>query len=189
VAPVDENPYGHAPTPAAERPELPPVESYPSRVQRALARNASFARGAVARLSQRERSFFHEYITQIHDTLVHPVFAGRFLEALDRLDPHDPLNDWNLHLDMEFEILADGRVSELRVVYPSGIRRFDAAAVDAIFRAAPFPKPPLAIRSWNDRVYLRWGFYRNHRKCGVKNIRPYILERPGGNGAVAQLEE
>ena len=79
----------------------------------------------------------------------------------------------------EFEIFESGQISEIRVVRTSGNTVFDAGAVDSIYRSAPFPAPPKSVLSWNRRVYLRWGFYRNNRKCGVFNVEPYILKAPG----------
>ena len=74
-----------------------------------------------------------------------------------------------------------GQISEIRVIKTSGNMVFDAGAVDSIYRSSPFPPPPKAVLSWNRRVYLRWGFYRNNRKCGVFNVEPYILKAPGAN--------
>ena len=54
-----------------------------------------------------------------------------------------------------------------------------SAAVDSIYRSSPHRPPPKSILSWNNRLYLRWGFYRNRRKCGVFNAEPYIIRAPG----------
>jgi len=80
---------------------------------------------------------------------------------------------------MEFEILADGKINEVHVLRTSGIAVFDAAAVHSLYGASPFLAPPREILSWNDRAYFRWGFHRNHRKCGTFNAEPYRLLAPG----------
>lgn len=121
---------------------------------------------------------FRNYIEVAHRR-IHVLFADSFLASLNSMDPSDPLNDFSLMTKMEFEILASGVVNEIRVIKSSGNTVFDAAAVDSIYRSSPFNPPPKAILSYNDRVYFRWGFYRNQRKCGVFNAEPYLLRAPG----------
>jgi len=152
--------------------------SFSARVRKALATNRSWvSAGEQEALGKRQRTF-RNYIEAIHDR-IHPIFADSFLASLSIMDASDPLNDFSLMAKLEFEILESGHLNELRVIRTSGNTVFDAAAVDSIYRSAPYPPPPKRILSWNDRVYLRWGFYRNRRKCGVFNVEPYILTAPG----------
>jgi TonB family protein len=151
--------------------------SFTGKVKRALHNHRSWvASGQQEPLGKRQR-VFRSYISVIHDR-IHSLFADSFLASLTSLDPTDPLNDFNLMAKLEFEILASGHVNDLHVIRSSGNTVFDAAAVDSIYRSAPFRAPPRQILSWNDRVYMRWGFYRNNRKCGVFNAEPYILRNP-----------
>ena len=152
--------------------------SLTGKVKRALHRNSSWvAAGQQEPLGKRKR-VFRNYIHAIHDR-IHQLFADSFLGSLTSLDPDDPLNDFSLNAKLEFEILKTGAINDLHVIRSSGNTVFDAAAVDSIYRSAPFTPPPAAILSWNQRVYMRWGFYRNNRKCGVFNAEPYILRAPG----------
>jgi TonB family protein len=154
--------------------------NYSARVMKALANNKSFvAPGRQEVLGKARQQIFHNYIHSIHETSIHPLFADSFLRSLPALSPSDPLNDWSLHMVAEFEIFESGQISEVRVIRTSGNTVFDAGAVDSIYRSSPFPPPPKSVLSWNRRVYLRWGFYRNNRKCGVFNVEPYILKAPG----------
>lgn len=154
--------------------------NYSNRVMRAIRNNKSFIEpGRQEVLGSARQKLFHNYIEAIHEASIHPLFADSFLESLPSLSANDPLNDWSLHMVAEFEIFESGQISEVRVVKSSGNMVFDAGAVDAIYRSSPFPRPPKSVLSWNRRVYLRWGFYRNHRKCGVFNVEPYILRAPG----------
>ena len=154
--------------------------NYSDRVMRAIRNNKSFvAPGQQEVLGSARQKLFHNYIEAIHEASIHPLFADSFLASLPSLSADDPLNNWNLHMVAEFEIFESGQISEIRVVKSSGNMVFDAGAVDAIYRSSPFPRPPKTVLSWNNRVYLRWGFYRNHRKCGVFNVEPYILRAPG----------
>jgi TonB family protein len=79
---------------------------------------------------------------------------------------------------VEFQILENGVINEVRVIRTSGIAVFDAGAVDSLYRGSPFNPPPKSILSYDNRVYFRWGFYRNQRKCGTFNATGYILTAP-----------
>lgn len=149
------------------------------RVRRAMANNKSFVRAGNQEPLGPRKGLCRSYIDAVHDK-IHVIFADSFLASLPSLAPDHPLNDFSLKAVTEIEILENGNVSEVRVVQTSGNMLFDAAAVDSVYRSAPFTPPPKAILSWNNRVYLRWGFYRNRRKCGVFNVEPYILRAPDG---------
>jgi TonB family protein len=125
----------------------------------------------------------------IHEERIHPIFGHGFWESLSSLGSAHELNDLSLHTLAEFEILANGAVSEVRVVRTSGSMVFDAAAVDSVYRGSPFPAPPKEILSWNGRVYLKWGFYRSRRMCGVFNVEPYILKAPGSEKEEVPIDE
>jgi TonB family protein len=152
--------------------------SLTGKVRNALHNNSSWvAAGQQEPLGARQR-IFRNYIHSIHDR-IHQLFADSFLASLTSLDPTDPLNNFELMAKLEFEILRTGAINDLHVIRSSGNTVFDAAAVDSIYRASPFHPPPEQILSWNQRVYMRWGFFRNNRKCGVFNAEPYILKAPG----------
>ena len=152
--------------------------SLTGRVRRALENNRSWvAEGEQEALGGRQKAFA-SYLHRVHDRF-HHLFADEFLGSLSSLDPAHPLNNMSLQALMEFEIFKSGAISEIRVIRSSGNTVFDAAAVDSLYRGAPYPAPPRSILSWNERVYFRWGFYRNMRKCGVFNAEPYILRAPG----------
>jgi TonB family protein len=152
--------------------------SLTGKVKAALENHRSWvAEGNPEPLEPREVAVFRAYLESTHDK-IHALFADSFLVSLTSLDPRDPLNNMDLMTKMEFEILADGKINEVRVLKSSGIAVFDAAAVDSLYRASPFIPPPKEILSWNNRAYFRWGFYRNQRKCGVFNAEPYRLRAP-----------
>lgn len=151
--------------------------SFTGKVRRAIANNRSWVAAGNQEPLGKRQIIFRNYIEAAHDR-IHSLFADSFLASLNALDPSDPLNDQELMTKMEFEVLSSGALNEIRVIQSSGNTVFDAAAVDSIYRSGPFPPPPRAILSWNDRVYFRWGFFRNRRKCGVFNAEPYILRAP-----------
>jgi protein TonB len=46
---------------------------------------------------------------------------------------------------VEFALKQDGNLSSIRVVTPSRHRGLDQAAIEAVKKAAPFPRPPAAL--------------------------------------------
>jgi TonB family protein len=154
---------------------------FQDKVRRAITNHRGWVKpGNHETLGAARQKSFHQYIRVVHET-IHSFFADSFLASLSNFKPDDPLNNFSLKTTMEFEIMESGRLNEVRVVKSSGNMVFDAAAVDAIYRSAPYDPPPKSVLSWNNRVYLRWGFYRNQRKCGVFNVEPYILKAPGAS--------
>ena len=62
---------------------------------------------------------------------------------------------------LSFKIEKDGRITDLYLLTPSGIRPFDAAALNALQLSNPLPPLPLAFRK--DRVGVKFGFFYNVR--------------------------
>lgn len=52
------------------------------------------------------------------------------------------LRNWEGRVTLQFVITLEGDVREAKVIKGSGFRALDSAAVEALRRAAPFPKPP-----------------------------------------------
>ncbi len=121
---------------------------------------------------------YAEYITAFHRNL-HPQWGDGFLVSLVTKPNGDPLNDMDLMVKLEFVVLPDGSIEKVTVVKASGLLIYDVAAIDAIYAGEPYPPPPDVIKSYDGKVYMRWGFYRNHSQCGVWNAEPYILTGPG----------
>ncbi|MCG8418159.1 MAG: hypothetical protein MJE77_09485 [Proteobacteria bacterium] len=119
---------------------------------------------------------FAVYIARMHRR-IHELWGFGFLEDLDDKPSDHPLNNWELYTILEIVIDPDGSVVEnkLRIVHHSGRLEFDVAAIDTIMTAGPYEPTPKKIRSPDGRVYMHWGFYRNHRQCGTFNAHPFIL--------------
>jgi outer membrane biosynthesis protein TonB len=117
---------------------------------------------------------FAVYVARMHRR-IHELWGFGFLEALDDRGASDPLNNPDLWTNLEVSVNPDGTLHKVTIVKTSGETEFDVAAIDTVMSSAPFEAPPEAIRSSDDRVYLRWGFYRNWRQCGTFNVEPYIL--------------
>jgi TonB family protein len=123
---------------------------------------------------------FAIYLARMHRR-IHELWGFGFLEDLDNKPADHKLNNFDLFTSIEVAINPDGSVYKMTVVKASGHLEFDVAAMHTIQTAAPYEQTPEKIRSVDQRVYLRWGFYRNWRQCGTFNVEPYILtEIPGG---------
>ncbi len=120
---------------------------------------------------------FAAYLTAMHRR-IHRFFADTFLAGLEGAPGDSPLNDPTLHTLVEIVLERDGSVHRVGIVRTSGLLPFDVAALNAVRRSGPYGEAPSAILSPDQRVYVRWGFYRNHRQCGTFNAEPFIL--PGG---------
>ncbi len=142
-----------------------PVRGYQSRVH-----------SGNQRLLAPDRAQFAKYLVQIHNR-IHPFFAEAFLSRLDALPSSDPLNDPKLAVRIEIAISGvDGRIVAMGVVSSSHLASFDAGALEAFERAAPFEPPPAAILSSDGNCYFHWEFHRDPIfACSTINARPYRL--------------
>jgi TonB family protein len=120
---------------------------------------------------------FAEYITAFHRKL-HPQWGDGYLASLYGMPPTHPHNNMDLVVKLEFVVNEDGTIDKVTVVKSSGDLAYDVAAIDAVYGGEPYPAPPEIIKSYNGKVYLRWGFYRNESQCGVWNAEPYIIPAP-----------
>lgn len=123
---------------------------------------------------------FAAYLTAMHRR-IHRLFADGFLEGLGRVPSNSPLQDDALVTTVEIVLDRGGTVHSLGIVRSSGVLPFDVAALNSVRRSAPFGEAPSAILSGDGRVYVRWGFHRDHRQCGTFNAEPFILPAPGAS--------
>ncbi|HWN68630.1 MAG TPA: energy transducer TonB [Haliangium sp.] len=118
---------------------------------------------------------FAVFLARMHRE-IHPLWAFGFLESLSDKPGNHPLNHPDLLTTLEIVINGDGTVHKINILQHSGRLEFDMAALDTVMTASPYEEPPAEIRSPDGRVYLHWGFYRNHRQCGTFNAQPFILD-------------
>jgi TonB family protein len=123
---------------------------------------------------------FAVYVARMHRR-IHELWGFGFLEDLDGKASNHPMNDMELVVVIEMSINPNGTVHKTSIAKTSGVLTFDVAALDTVITSGPYEETPEKIRSVDQRVYLRWAFYRNWRQCGTFNVEPYILtEIPGG---------
>jgi TonB family protein len=138
---------------------------------------------------------YASFIAQMHQA-IHKLWAFSFLPSLDGRGALDPYNDMTRYTRIAIILKDSGELESANILRPSGYLPFDAAALDVVMSAAPFPKPPEAIRSYDGKVYLDWVFHRDGRQCGTDFVVPHILNRdrhgalePAASGSVVALAE
>jgi TonB family protein len=114
------------------------------------------------------------YLRDLH-AQVHRRWADNFLRLVgEKLELSDPLNAADRSAEIDLVIGADGQLVSSTVFRPSGFPGFDDAILEVVRDAVPFPKPPLAVRSDDDNLHLRWLFARDQRRCaGLTVTRAY----------------
>jgi TonB family protein len=152
-----------------------------ARVQAALENFVPEIReGNLSDLSTRAAPFA-AYIARMHRS-IHKLWGFGQLEDWDELAGSSPLNNSHLATTLEMVLNRDGTVEKVGVVRMSGYLPFDAAAVDVVYSAGPYPDPPREIRSPDGKIYLQWTFHRDERQCTPAYARPVILaESPNAN--------
>lgn len=123
---------------------------------------------------------FAAFIARVHRQ-IHKYWGFGALEDWDTLPSSSPFNNESLATTLEIVVNEDGTVGKITVVKASGYVAYDAAAIDAVFAAGPFPEPPPEILSSNGKVYFHWNFARDGRACGTEGVEYYILDLTKGD--------
>lgn len=118
---------------------------------------------------------FTDYVASIHNRL-HPIFADWFLAALDLRPKTDPVNGERLSTSIEVVLDANGKILRLGVLKTSGVDEFDVGALESMWRASPFAKPPRETVSIDGRVYVHWELWREpYYACSTYFGKVFIL--------------
>ena len=101
------------------------------------------------------------YLRQIHERL-HPGWVDGYI----RISPYKQLGPATSERQTEVSLVLrwDGTVEKAEVARSSGSLEFDAAALNSVWFAAPFP-PPVDVLADDGLAHLKWRFARNHRLC------------------------
>jgi TonB family protein len=124
---------------------------------------------------------FAQFIARMHRQ-IHEKWAFGFLTQMDTSFRDSPMNDLKLIAKLEIVLDGEGNVDKVAMVRTSGITGFDAAAINAVYDAAPFSTPPTAILSGNGKVYIHWKFHRNGDACGTPGVNYFILDNGDKGG-------
>jgi TonB family protein len=114
------------------------------------------------------------YLKTLHGH-IHRRWADNFLRlAGEKLPPVNPLNQPGLTAEADIVVAPDGQLISARITRGSGFAGFDDAILEVLRDAVPFPTPPPASRSDDDRFHAHWVFARDQRRCsGVAQVRTY----------------
>ena len=125
---------------------------------------------------------FAAFIARMHRN-IHKLWGYGALEDWDDLPPNSPFNDDTLATVVEIVLNRDGSVEKVSIVKPSRYLAYDAAAIDTVYSAGPYPEPPREIRSKNGKIYVHWSFFRDARQCATSGVDYFILNNgpPGGD--------
>jgi TonB family protein len=116
------------------------------------------------------------YLNGMHDH-VHVWFADHFLEWLDKhRSVDDPMNNPKLETAVEIGVASTGQIAQMGIVRPSGVQGFDASALEAFAKAAPFGETPEKVRSTDGNLWVVWTLRRDEVfACSTLGARPVVF--------------
>lgn len=105
------------------------------------------------------------YLKAVH-ARVHRTWVDNFLAMASAQLPADhPVNVPSRAVTVDVAVAEDGRGAKVSVTTPSGVSEFDAAAVEVIQSAGPFPPAPDDLLSDDGKVHVSWTLARDDRRC------------------------
>lgn len=106
--------------------------------------------------------FINAFHAKIHDPW------WRVLDLLDRrYSTRESISNRELTVRLEIRVLADGKVSRVRIISTSGNTFFDAEAIRVNYDVGTTPAPRADILCDDGSVYLHWTFSRMPGRCGT----------------------
>jgi HEAT repeat protein len=114
------------------------------------------------------------YLKVLHGH-IHKRWADNFLRlAGEKLPAINPLNQPGLTAEADIVVAPDGQLISARITRASGFLGFDDAILEVLRDSVPYPTPPPAARSDDERFHAHWVFARDQRRCaGVAATRTY----------------
>lgn len=73
---------------------------------------------------------------------------------------------------IDIRIGSNGMLQAVSVVRASAMGAFDAAAVAALWKSAPFAAPPLEVLDADGTAHLLWEFHSDDMACSNVNAFP-----------------
>ena len=102
-----------------------------------------------------------DYLRLFHEK-IHPNWVDGYIRmsAYSDLGPADSQRETEIQVSVRW----DGTIEAAKIVKPSDASDFDAAAMNALVMAAPFP-PPVEVLADDGLAHIQWRFARDHRLC------------------------
>lgn len=110
-----------------------------------------------------DRYLFYTFYARIEE-LVRYRWESRVQHAIDNFDRMTAINAGGRNWNTQVEFLLDRRgfLQKAMVMKESGIRSFDAAAIDAFKEARVFPNPPQEMIQDDGYIHLKYTFTVNY---------------------------
>ncbi len=119
-----------------------------------------------------DRYLFYSFYARIEE-LVRYRWESRIQTAINGMDPATAMNlsrrNWNTQV--EFLLDKQGFLQKALIMKESGVRNFDAAAVNAFKEARVFPNPPQEMIEEDGFIHLRYTFTVNYAPPTLVNSR------------------
>jgi HEAT repeat protein len=115
-----------------------------------------------------------DFLRKLH-AHIHGRWADNFLRLTsEQLPATNALNNPMLAAEADIVVGPDGQLVAAKLTRSSGFPGFDQAVTEVLHDAVPYPVPPEAVRSDDDKLHAHWVFARDQRRCaGVAIIKMY----------------
>jgi hypothetical protein len=111
-----------------------------------------------------------EYLKALH-AHIHKRWVDNFLHLVgEKLPAANPLNDPKLTAEADIVVGGEGLLISAKITRGSGFLGFDDAILEVLRDAVPYPTPPPAVRSDDDKLHAHWTFARDQRRCATVSI-------------------
>ncbi len=109
---------------------------------------------------------------------IQPAWSSFLEDCRVRLPASHALNTSSLAVELDLVMSQQGEVLAVRPTTKSGNSEFDQVAHEIASDLASLPIPPVTRISDDGRVYLHWGFARDHRQAGAATASWKRVELP-----------
>jgi hypothetical protein len=124
----------------------------------------------IAVTATSKRPEVNAYLRTLHEH-VHRRWTDNFLMLIQQKLPLvNPLNVAARDAELDVVISPDGQLLSSTITKSSGFPGFDDAIGEVLRDSVPFPLPPPAARSDDDRLHLHWVFARDQRRCAGMTV-------------------
>ena len=113
-----------------------------------------------------DRLTYYSFYARIED-LIRYRWESRIWSAIESYDQNYlktviAQRSWVTHA--EFLIRPDGKLVQALIMKPSGVQKFDQAAINAFKEAAIFPNPPKELIQSDGLIHLKYSFNVTYRR-------------------------
>ncbi len=115
---------------------------------------------------------------RVVEAKIQPAWSSFLEDCRVRLPATHALNTSTLATELDLVLSQKGKVLAVRPTTKSGNAEFDQVAHEIASDLTHLPAPPISQISDDGRVYLHWGFARDHRQAGAATASWKRVELP-----------